>query len=459
MNDVSHVQGMLVPELSDRIGAWLHTQLNRSRASGRIWLALSGGLDSTVLLHCLCQQPALKSRLMLVHVHHGLSMNADAWQQHCRQLAQHYRVPIVCQAVTIREQGDGIEAAARQARYAVFAQQVNAGEVLLTAHHADDQIETFLQRWVRGAGLQGLGAMRAHRPLTTAERGDSAIPSAQLLRPLLPYTRTHLEQYAQQHGLTWIHDESNDDSRWTRNWWRHELLPRIWSRYPHQKQAALRSIEQLQQDQDVLAHLLKPYLTQCLLPVSWPNTAAWALDIDALLAIDTLLQPYILRAWWRQLKLPALSQQALHQWLQQLQANRDRQPQWPLATGVLQRHQQACYWHQPLTHMPTERALTPQTSIAWAGGVVRCQNEVAVPEGEYRLVAAQSVHARSLRPFQRPTKTFKQLFQEHGVPAWLRASWPVIINAAGDVVCVIGLAVEQDAQQRHPLAWQWRWES
>lgn len=446
--------------LHEQVLMTLQQHMSHELNSARIWLAFSGGLDSTVLLHCLCQRPEWKARLTLLHVHHGLSPNADAWQQHCCQLAQQYHVPIVCHAVTVDVRGQGLEAAARQARYDAFLQHVGVQDVLLTAHHADDQLETFLQRWLRGAGLFGLGAMPVQRALTQSTvLVSTANDAPQLLRPLLSHSRAELEAYAQQQQLSWIHDESNDDNRWTRNWWRNELLPRIWARYPQQKASALRAIEQLQHDQQVLSHLLQPYVAQVLRPVTWPNTASWALDVKALYALDEVLQPYVVRAWWQQLQLPSLSQQGLQQWLQQLQAKPDRQPSWPLANGVLQRHQQQGYWYRPIPSMPECMPLQAAVSFDWAGGIVRCRHTEAWPRSGYTLIGADAVVNRSVQPYQRPRKTFKQLFQEHQVPPWLRAAWPVIVDEQGQVACVVGLAVRELEQRQHPDAWQWSWDA
>lgn len=459
-HDVPGVTCSEVSSLSEQVAMTVQTHLTALKAlpDSRIWLAFSGGLDSTVLLHCLCQHPGLQARLTLLHVHHGLSPNADAWQQHCAQQAQQYRVPLVCHAVSVISSGLGLEAAARQARYDVFRQSVGEQDVLLTAHHADDQIETFLQRWLRGAGLQGLGAMRAQRALSQDSRLlPSSRPSPSLVRPLLSHTRTELEAYAKQQQLVWIHDESNDDPRWSRNWWRNELLPTIWARFPRQKKTALRAIEQLQQDQQLLSYLLEPYLERTLRPTHWPNTAPWSLDLKALFALDDLLQPYVLRAWWQRLQLPPLSQQGLRQWLQQLQANPDRQPSWPLAGGVLQRHQQHCYWYRPVSLLPERMSLSTQSSFTWAGGVVACDSSSPCLVGDYAVIAAESSAERSLQPAQRPRKTFKQLFQEHQVPPWLRSAWPVIVDQQGRVVTLVGLAVRDDGPQQEPLSCQWRW--
>ena len=178
--------------------------LNRQLLTSRqILVAFSGGLDSTVLLHQLVQwrteNPGVTLRA--IHVHHGLSANADAWVTHCENVCQQWQVPLVVERVQLATDGLGIEAQARQARYQAFARTLLPGEVLITAQHLDDQCETFLLALKRGSGPAGLSAM--------AEVSEFA--GTRLIRPLLARTRGELEQWALAHGLRWIEDESNQD--------------------------------------------------------------------------------------------------------------------------------------------------------------------------------------------------------------------------------------------------------
>ncbi|MFS9543192.1 tRNA lysidine(34) synthetase TilS, partial [Klebsiella pneumoniae] len=162
----------------------------------QLLVAFSGGLDSTVLLHQLVllreQDPSLTLRA--VHVHHGLSAHADDWVAHCRQICQQWQVPLVVHHVTLARGGLGVEAHARAARYQAFQDTLNAGEVLVTAQHQDDQCETLLLALKRGSGPTGLSAMAP----------SSAFAGSRLLRPLLNETRESLRQWALAHQLSWI---------------------------------------------------------------------------------------------------------------------------------------------------------------------------------------------------------------------------------------------------------------
>src|SRR5258708_2882834 len=182
----------------------------------RIAVALSGGIDSVVLLHLLKEHPGISA----IHVHHGLSPNADAWAAFCRRWCKQWGVPLRVSKVKVRRSGKGLEAAAREARYGAFG-KLDA-DVIALAHHLDDQAETVLMNLLRGAGLRGAGGMR---PLA---RFQGKI----LARPLLEIPRKELEGYARLHRLQWIEDETNADETLARNFLRRRLGPLVETRFP-----------------------------------------------------------------------------------------------------------------------------------------------------------------------------------------------------------------------------------
>lgn len=184
-------------------------------------VAFSGGLDSTVLLHAVVEVLP-KGQVRAIHIHHGLSPNADQWQQHCETTCVQWNVPLTTVPVNVQTDGKGLEDAARQARYRAFEQHLNPDDILLTAHHSDDQVETLLLRLARGSGPRGLAGMASARPLGQGE----------LWRPLLPVARETLLSYGREHQLQWIDDESNEDPRFDRNYLRHEVLPPLRRRWP-----------------------------------------------------------------------------------------------------------------------------------------------------------------------------------------------------------------------------------
>lgn len=270
-----NISNMLTPELLD--GLPDHS---------RLWLALSGGLDSVVLLdlavqHCAAQQKTLD----VIHVHHGLSPNADQWADHCRALCHRYQelwsVSISCQVVKVQlEAASSIEEQARKARYQAFEEYVSDGDLILMAHHGNDQLETMLMRLMRGAGAQGLSGMPVERPLGLGH----------LYRPLLAFQRAELEVYAQDKGLVWVEDESNRSHEFDRNFLRHEITPHLIARWPNAVRVACRSAQVLA-DADTLNKDLAD------IDLKGVACSPGVLSCSALLQLSPERQRNLLRFW------------------------------------------------------------------------------------------------------------------------------------------------------------------
>lgn len=206
----------LSADLRKRVGAFLATRL---QPEARLWVGLSGGCDSVVLLHVLSCLGF--GRIAAIHVHHGLSPNADAWAAFCSGYCERLGIPLTVRHVKVdASSGLGLEAAARDARYAAFAEC--AGDSLLLAQHRGDQAETVLFNLLRGTGVTGAAGIPVERNF-----GD-----LRLLRPMLDVSRAEIESYAVNEGLVWITDESNADTTLTRNFLRHETLTAISQRFP-----------------------------------------------------------------------------------------------------------------------------------------------------------------------------------------------------------------------------------
>ncbi len=198
----------------------------------RVALAFSGGVDSTVLAHLLVKQRRKLGGLRLMHVDHGLQVASGEWSRHCAQMARTWRVPFVpLKAHIVRPTGVSPEAAARDARYRLLFEAMEPGEVLVTAQHRDDQVETLLLQLFRGAGVTGLSGMPA---IATFGPGPIA-------RPLLEVSRAEIEALAQKAQLRWIEDPSNTDTRFSRNFLRQRLMPLIREHWPGADKAMARS--------------------------------------------------------------------------------------------------------------------------------------------------------------------------------------------------------------------------
>ena len=195
--------------------------LQQYPTKGQRWVALSGGVDSTVLLHALAQLNL--QHLSAVHIHHGLQAEADQWAAHCQQFCDQLNIPLTILQVDAQpEPGESPEAAARHARYRAFESLLQPGDQLLTAHHQQDQAETFLLRALRGSGPRGLAAIRPFRPLG----------AGQLLRPLLAISQQALLNYAEAEQLSWVEDPSNQWLDADRNFLRQQILPLLNQRWP-----------------------------------------------------------------------------------------------------------------------------------------------------------------------------------------------------------------------------------
>jgi tRNA(Ile)-lysidine synthase len=195
---------------------------SRKRASGKkLAVALSGGVDSVTLLH----QLRARGPVTAIHVHHGLSPNADRWAAFCRRLCKRLDVPLTVVKVRVVKRGQGLEAAAREARYQAFSQA--DAQCIALAHNLDDQAETVLMNLLRGAGRRGASGMPA----------QSRFKGKTLLRPLLDTPRQEIEAYARRHRLAWVEDESNADDALTRNFLRRRVGPLLQERFPGWKPA------------------------------------------------------------------------------------------------------------------------------------------------------------------------------------------------------------------------------
>jgi len=232
----------LFPDLAARVGDFV---ADRCASEAPLCVGLSGGCDSVLLLHLLgrLEWPA---GLSAIHVHHGLSAHADDWAQFCTDYCRQLGVSLKCVRVAVdRAAGHGLEAAARDARYAAFTAHLPPSCNLLLAQHRGDQAETVLFNLLRGSGVAGAAGMRDERPWH----------GRRILRPLLGVSRAEIEICARECGLRWIEDESNADTGFSRNFLRHQLLPAIAGRFPGAEAALARAAGNFREAADLLDEL------------------------------------------------------------------------------------------------------------------------------------------------------------------------------------------------------------
>ncbi|MCG6976395.1 MAG: tRNA lysidine(34) synthetase TilS [Acidiferrobacterales bacterium] len=237
--------------------ALLAEQLSNVLPSGRachLKLAYSGGIDSLALLLALVElRPHATWQLSAIHVNHGLSADADRWVEECRQTCNRLDVPLVVESVAVEVRGQGLEAAARDARYTALSQHIGPDDVLLTAHQRDDQLETVFLHLLRGTGAHGLAGMSASRKFSDGLH----------LRPMLGFSREAIERYVRAGGLDWVNDDSNDNARFSRNFLRHEILPRLRSRWPAAEEVITRSAGHAAAASELLDEIAHEDLQRC----------------------------------------------------------------------------------------------------------------------------------------------------------------------------------------------------
>ncbi|MEG2806238.1 tRNA lysidine(34) synthetase TilS [Stenotrophomonas sp.] len=389
-----------------------------------VLVGFSGGLDSTVLLHWLAQSmPQRAAGLRAVHVHHGLQADADAWTGHCQALCRAWHLPLdVVRVAVARHSGEGLEAAARQARRDAFAQTLQPGEQLALAHHRDDQAETFLLRALRGSGVDGLAAIRQRAPLAAGT----------VWRPLLQVPRAALLAYAQAHGLDWIEDPSNASDEADRNFLRLRVLPLLKQRWPQADAAFARSAALCAQSQRLLEEDDQHALRRCTLA---PGVMASA----RLLRQPPERRARLLRQWVRNCGLPPLPASGVEALERDLLTAAHDAPAHYAWQGAHIRH-----WRGQLHLLSATLALPPHWSVHWDG-----QAPLALPDGGQlallgapRLATALQVSARRggeriQLPGRSHSHALKDLLQQHGLPPWQRRQLPLLFDgtqlmAAGD---------------------------
>lgn len=402
-------------------------------------IGLSGGADSVALLHALTlYRDSVSGSLNLaaIHVHHGLNANADAWADFCAALCREYAVPLAIERVKIDAHSLGVEAAARLARYRAFAAQMGSGSLAL-AHHADDQVETQLLAMLRGGGLRALAAMPEQR----------VSGSLNILRPLLNASRVEIEQYIQQHHLPHIHDSSNDNTDFLRNWVRHDLLPHIQARVPHIQQHILGSIAVLQDELAILNNVLAQDWQDC--------HDNGVLNVSALRRLDWARLKAVLLKFCETKQLGTPQKSSLNDFTAHL--NNDTPHIWSLPHGEIWLYRNKLWaWHNhqkkqylsdtetfsgSLNTAPQLRWQATKRGLAWTdlaqNGIVRPHNSsdrIRTPLG---------------------TKTVGKLLQDKKIPLPLRRNW-LVVEMAGKCVAVANLAVCESVAVNG--GWQPEWD-
>jgi tRNA(Ile)-lysidine synthase len=415
-------------------------------------VAFSGGLDSTALLSALAALPEVRPRLRALHVDHGLQPHSSSWAAHCRAVAHALEVPLEVLSVRARRpRGASLEALARGWRYRLLAKHLAAAEVLLCAHHADDQLETVLLQLLRGAGLPGIAAMPAVAPFA----------AGRIVRPLLHIAREEIEAWARARALNWIEDASNADERLDRNYLRRKVVPLIRARWPGAARAVARSARHAAEGQALLDLLARADVERAADGV--------ALRLASLRALDAARRRNALRYWIASSGYPLPDTRRLNELAGALlQARADANPRVSWGGVCAQRHAERLTLSraQPRAALePLDWPLTAEPSIELPGGIGRLELAPAAlgPIDLGAMPPALTVRLRRggerLRPRREgPMRSLKSLLQAARVPLAERERLPLLFDgarliAAGDLWLDAAVQAGAATTQRARLIW------
>ena len=412
------------------LGALLFSAAEKNAPPPTLLVAYSGGRDSTVLLH-LAFAFAQKHQLGLraIHVNHQLQTAADAFVRHCQRECATLAIPLDVVTLDVARTDKGLEADAREARYAAFAEHLRSNEILLLGQHADDQLETLLLQLLRGAGPAGLASMPALAPFA----------AGQLCRPLLPVRREALAALAFERGWRWIDDPSNDDHSLARNRLRSELMPVLLRQREGAADVLLRAVQWQAETVGLLADLAAIDLANV-------ETSAGLLQRSRLLFLSAPRQANLLRHWLLKRGCQLPNADKLQEFLRQLAAASDKvamqwaehalrvygdtvllTPVWPATMAHI------IDWPESHDSSATAQALTLphalgslhwQTALPAIAGVSPVLTVRAPRADETVSVRWHTPGLRVALAGRQGRRELKDLFQEARIPAWLRPLWP-----------------------------------
>ncbi len=402
-----------------------------------------------VLLHALAQlSTSLSFRLSAMHIHHGLSPNADDWLTLCERVCLEHNVPFYAEKVQLSLQsGLGIEATAREVRYQALERmrQQLAADAIVTAHHLQDQSETMLLQLVRGAGVKGLSAMGAW----DAER--------KLLRPLLQVSKADILQLAQTSQYQWVEDESNSDTSYDRNFMRQTVMPVMRERYPQLDAALARTAMHMAEAQSLLDSLASQDMSVCDMREEWLGQS---IAIQHLRALGDTRAKNLLRYWFQQRNLRMPNTEQLQDYWQQLSTVKPHRYLHLPLHGQSGKRQAYLHHYQQRLYCVLQPSALPQTPLIWQGSSTQIwgdwQVHFKVSKGKGIALArlgvspaAITLHKRYgqtmpvadgislmlaprsggeiLQPdAKRPRRELKVIFQMLGIPPWQRAFYPLV---------------------------------
>ena len=417
------------------------------------WIAYSGGLDSHVLLQVLASiQNKIKPKLIAVHINHGISNDADLWVKHCQRICEDLVIEFQTFSVDLSHKSDkGTEAFAREKRYEVLGNLISSHDLLLTAHHMDDQVETILLQLMRGSGPDGLVGMPQAREFSKGI----------LLRPLLDYSREEIRDYALRESLSWVEDESNKSNKYDRNFLRNRIIPELITRWP----GALKTMQRAARHQAEARSLINEISGSDLDVVC--ESIYTKVDISRFNNLSGIRKKNVLRAWIKKNKLDMPDAQIVEKIIAEvIHANTDRNPCVKWKGGEIRRYRGYLYIMKllPAHDVELNKCWDLDESLKLTSGYLKAVSgkgsgikkdmlsndivEIRYRQGGEQIRLSGRVETHEL----------KKLFQAQGILPWLRDRIPLIYHK-NELIAVADLWVESKyAATEDEAAWQIIWE-
>lgn len=402
-----------------------------------LWIAYSGGLDSSVLLHLIyCQQDKIKKNLQVVYVNHNLQTDSLKWGEACKTQCERYGFSFL--QIDISEtppEGCSIEAWAREKRYALIAEAMAQDDLLLTAHHQDDQVETFFLQALRGGGPRGLASMPEAKAFVKGVH----------LRPLLSFSRDELLAYANEHALNWHEDPSNQDINYHRNYLRRNVLPEVEKQWPAYRKTVNRLVEHQQDTKELLDELAQEDLKKAL------YKDELNLSLDIVKKLSAARQKNLILFWLRQRQLATPDAKHLeHIIADVIYASDDSVPCVNWGNIEFRRYRNLLY--------AEERGEQDKTQCEYEWDIMSSldimgETLIAKPDigsglsrektEKTKIVIRYRQGGEKINPDrQTHSKSVKQIFQEKGVLPWQRKQYP-LVYVDDSLALIPGLCVDK----------------
>ncbi|MGA0264429.1 MAG: tRNA lysidine(34) synthetase TilS [Lysobacterales bacterium] len=400
------------------------------------WIAFSGGADSTALLHALAVlREKIPANLHALHIDHAIHPESHEWSIHCQALCREMDIPLHVERVKVqRDTGEGLEAEARRLRYLAAEKLMRPGDLLLTAHQADDQAETVILNLMRGSGVDGLSGMPTSRP----------VGKGTLVRLLLEFTGASLRAYLRSRNVPWIEDYSNQDLDYDRNFVRHALLPQLEQRWPGARRNLTCSAGHCREAREFISFSCDQFLHSARLAPGCLDLATLQESMNEAGSFRGL--GLLLRQWLRLEEASNIPRARLREFLRQLRCSgQDGHLKTAWDGWVLQRYRNTLWLQRQDTIHPCPQIVwTSNQVIDLGAGLGRLSLEGPSPLPEWDLRVSARHGGEKIASLERGRhQSVKQVFQNRKIPPWLRPSIPVIW-LDHRVVAVAGLALASD---------------